>query len=96
MPEEPPAEGDHVKVSFKLPSGKRVMRRFLPSDSVDQILIVASALSEHPVSTIDVSTQFPKRSVHDVEGGLKASIKDAKLGGNLLLVETGKRRKVEK
>jgi hypothetical protein len=42
---------------------------------------------------LDVSTQFPKRSLWDVEGGMAATVKDAKVAGNLLLVETGKRRR---
>merc|ERR1719383_1285647 len=38
MPEEPAADVENLKVSLRLPSGKRITRRFLPSDAVDVML----------------------------------------------------------
>lgn len=86
MPEEPPEGGDAVKVSFRLPSGQRSTRRFLPSDAVEQMFRVASALAQEPVGLIDVATQFPKRNLRDIEGGLEATIKQAEVANNMVLV----------
>lgn len=94
MPEEPDADAEHVKVSFRLPSGQRVMRRLRPDDTMEVVFAVASALTSSPVHGIDVSTQMPKKSLRDAEGGLTLSVKDSKIAGNMLVVETGKRRRV--
>lgn len=95
MPEEPGTDVEHLKVSFRLPSGQRVMRRFRPTDTLEMLFAVASALSSCPPDDLDVSTQMPKRSLRDIDGGMVVTVKDAKVGGNMLLVETGKRRKTE-
>eukprot|EP00929_Paragymnodinium_shiwhaense_P113721 TRINITY_DN82015_c0_g1_i1.p1 TRINITY_DN82015_c0_g1~~TRINITY_DN82015_c0_g1_i1.p1 ORF type:complete len:511 (-),score=152.93 TRINITY_DN82015_c0_g1_i1:80-1612(-) len=93
MPEEPGADVEHLKVSFRMPSGQRVTRRFLPGDAVRQMFVVASALSGQALDAIDLSMQFPKRSLRDVDGTLTAKLKDVGVAGNMLLVETGKRRR---
>lgn len=93
VPEEPPADVEHLKVSFRTPSGQRVARRFLPSERVEHLLAVAASLVGQPVEEIDLSTQFPRRSLRDIEGGPEKCLKDAGVAGNMLLVETGKRRK---
>merc|ERR1712056_109774 len=93
MPEEPGTDVEHLKVSFRLPSGQRVMRRFKPADTLETLFAVASALSTCPLDDLDVSTQMPKRSLRDVDGGMAVTVKDAKVGGNMLLVETSKRRR---
>ncbi|CAK0850030.1 unnamed protein product [Prorocentrum cordatum] len=41
MPEEPPAGAEHLKVSFRLPTGKRETRRFLPADPVERMVSAA-------------------------------------------------------
>lgn len=86
MPEEPPGDVEHLKVSFRIPSGQRVARRFLPTDPLEQMFKVASALTKEPVSLVDLSTQFPKRALRDIEGGLQAVLKDAQVAGNMILV----------
>lgn len=86
MPEEPSETAEHIKVSMRLPSGSRVTRRFLPSEDLRQLFSVASAHTEQPVSRIDVSMQFPKRSLRDVEGGLSASLRDAQVAGSMVVV----------
>merc|ERR1719464_2499364 len=86
MPEEPAEAEQHLKVSFRLPSGQRVTRRFRPEDPLEQMFAVASAIAQQPPSLIDLSTQFPKRSMRDVEGGLQASMRDAQVAGNMVLV----------
>merc|ERR1719221_201434 len=86
MPEEPPDTEEHLKVSFRLPAGQRVTRRFRPTEPLEVMFAVASALTEQPTSVIDLSTQFPKRSLRDIEGGLQASMKDAQVAGNMILV----------
>mmetsp|Transcript_127435 Transcript_127435/g.354756 ORF Transcript_127435/g.354756 Transcript_127435/m.354756 type:complete len:450 (-) Transcript_127435:204-1553(-) len=86
MPEEPADSAEHLKVSFRLPSGQRVTRRFLPTDPLEQMFAVASALTEQPPSRVDLSTQFPKRSLRDVPGGLQVLMKDAEVAGNMVLV----------
>jgi len=86
MPEEPPETVEHLKVSFKLPSGAARVRRFLASAKLEDMFAVASALVEHPVSRVDLSTQFPKRSLRDIAGGFDASLKDAQVAGNVILV----------
>merc|ERR1712136_406619 len=86
MPEEPAADVENLKVSLRLPSGKRITRRFLPSDAVDVMFDVASALCEEPVSKIELATQFPKRSLRDIEGGLQVQLKDAQVANNAILV----------
>mmetsp|Transcript_62626 Transcript_62626/g.179635 ORF Transcript_62626/g.179635 Transcript_62626/m.179635 type:complete len:456 (-) Transcript_62626:137-1504(-) len=83
MPEEPPAGGDAVKVVFKLP-GSRAERRFLPTDTVETMFRVASALTQEPVSCIDMSTQFPKRALREV--GMEATVKDAQVAGGVVMV----------
>jgi len=85
-PEEPPEDTQHLKVSFKLPSGQRVTRRFLPDAPVEQMFAVASRATEQPMSRIDLSTQFPKRSLRNIEGGMQALMKDAQVAGSMVLV----------
>merc|ERR1711862_623225 len=41
MPEEPPEGEDALKVSFRMPSGQRTMRRFRPDDTVEVMFAVA-------------------------------------------------------
>eukprot|EP00930_Biecheleria_cincta_P085726 TRINITY_DN75098_c0_g1_i1.p1 TRINITY_DN75098_c0_g1~~TRINITY_DN75098_c0_g1_i1.p1 ORF type:complete len:444 (-),score=91.23 TRINITY_DN75098_c0_g1_i1:142-1473(-) len=86
LPEEPCDAVEHIKVSLKLPSGTRVTRRFLPGDPLEQMFIVAAALAEQPLRLVDLATQFPKRSLRDVEGGLSILVKDAQVAGNMILV----------
>jgi len=86
MPEEPAEDTQHLKVSFRMPSGARVPRRFLADDRVEQMFLVASAASGLPPGRIDLSTQFPTRSLRDVEGGLQALLKDVQVQGNMVLV----------
>jgi len=85
-PEEPAEDTQHLKVSFKLPSGQRVNRRFLPDAPVEQMFAVASAATEQPMSRIDLSTQFPKRSLRNIEGGMQVMMKDAQVAGSVVLV----------
>lgn len=86
MPAEPPDTVEHVKVSFRLPSGQRVTRRFLPASLVEEMFAVASALADQPLSSIDLATQFPKRLLRDVEGGLGSTIGAAQVAGSLVVV----------
>lgn len=86
MPEEPPETVEHLKVSFKLADGKRVTRRFLPTEPISQMFEVASALVSEPVSLIDLSTQYPKRSLRGLEGGLEVKMQDAQVAGNMVLI----------
>ncbi|CAK0873469.1 unnamed protein product [Prorocentrum cordatum] len=73
-------------VSFRIPSGQRVTRRFLPAEPIEQMFLVASALTKEPVRLVDLSTQFPKRALRDIEGGLQTPMKDANVAGNMILV----------
>eukprot|EP00439_Symbiodinium_sp_Y106_P032634 s6810_g3.t3 len=86
LPEEPAEGVEHLKVSLRLPSGQRVARRFLPDDHLEQMFVVAAALTDKPTEKVDLATQFPTRSLREIEGGLSISIKEAKVAGNLLLV----------
>merc|ERR1712100_280044 len=86
MPEEPPDSVEHLKVSFRLPSGARIVRRFLPDDTILRMFAVASAASEQPMSAIELATTFPKRSLRDIEGGMDALLKDAGVGGAMVNV----------
>jgi len=86
MPVEPGADVGTLKVSFRLPNGQRVTRRFVPTDCVEQMFAVASASAETPPSRIDLSTQFPKRSLRDIEGGLTCQLKDAGVAGSMIMV----------
>jgi len=86
MPDEPPEGVDAIKVSFRLPSGQRTTKRFLQTDAVEKMFVVASALAQQPLSLIDLATQYPKRSLRDVEGGLTASVKAAEVANNMVLV----------
>lgn len=86
IPEEPPDGPDCVKTSIKLPSGQRVTRRFLAEAPLEEMFVVASALAEQPMSMIELSTQFPKRSLRDVEGGLDTKMRDAQVANNMILV----------
>jgi len=86
MPEEPPEGGDVIKVSFRLPDGKRVTRRFAGGDTVEVMFRVASALAQEPMSLVDLATQYPKRSLREVEGGLDATLKDSQVANNMVLV----------
>jgi len=86
LPEEPADSVEHLKVSLRLPSGQRITRRFVPTDSVEQMFVVAAALSEQPTRLVDLSTQFPKRSLRDIEGGLSTPMKDAQVAGSMILV----------
>jgi hypothetical protein len=86
MPAEPAESAECLKVSFRLPSGQRVVRRFLRVDTVEQMFMVASALAERPPSAVDLNTQFPKRSLRDVEGGMQALIKDVEVANSQILV----------
>eukprot|EP00927_Polykrikos_kofoidii_P078722 TRINITY_DN75538_c0_g1_i1.p1 TRINITY_DN75538_c0_g1~~TRINITY_DN75538_c0_g1_i1.p1 ORF type:complete len:495 (-),score=97.15 TRINITY_DN75538_c0_g1_i1:112-1596(-) len=91
--EEPGTDVGHLKVSFRMPSGQRVTRRFLPVHTVEQMFAVVASLVGQSIEMIDLSTQFPKQSLRDIEGGFAKTLKDAGVAGNLLLVETGKRRR---
>ncbi|CAE7704626.1 PUX7 [Symbiodinium sp. CCMP2592] len=86
LPEEPAEGVEHLKVSLRLPSGQRVARRFRPDDHLEQMFVVAAALTDKPTEKVDLATQFPTRSLREIEGGLSISIKEAKVAGNLLLV----------
>lgn len=86
MPPEPDEGLAHLKVSFRLPAGQKINRRFLPTDPLERMFAVASALTAQPPSRVDLSTQFPKRSLRDVDGGLQLLVKDAQVAGNLILV----------
>jgi len=86
MPEEP-AEGSQgvLKVSFRLPDGKRIMRRFDAGDTLAEMFAVVSATVEQPVSKIDLATQFPNRALRDVEGGFGAKLQDLQVSGSMVL-----------
>merc|ERR1712194_469920 len=84
MPEEPVDGVEHIKVSFRTPSGQRVTRRFLSADKVGQMFHVASALCKCPADSIDLSTQFPKRALREIEGGLETLLKDAQVAGSMV------------
>lgn len=87
MPEEPPPDSaEHLKVSLRLPSGQTVKRRFLPGDPLDRMFDVASALAQETKSCIHLSTQFPKRTLRDIDGGLQTSMKDAKVAGDTVWI----------
>lgn len=86
MPEEPPADAQHLKVSFRLPTGKTERRRFLPADPVERMFQVASALAGAPLRLVDLSTNFPKRSLRDIAGGLDCLVKDAEVAGSQVMV----------
>lgn len=86
MPAEPPDNVDHLKVSLRLPSGQRVARRFLPSSLLEEMFAVAAALVDQPMSCVDLSTQFPKRSLRDIDGGFKAFLKDAQVHNSVVVV----------
>lgn len=86
MPPEPAETEEHLKVSFRLPNGTRVQRRFPPAGQLELMFQAASALAEKPPSSIDLSTQFPKRSLRDVEGGMQVLLKDAQVAGNVITV----------
>lgn len=90
LPEEPPEGSDCVKTSMKLPSGQRVTRRFLADAPLEQMFAAASALAEQPMSLIDLSTQFPKRSLRELEGGLECKMRDAQVANNMILVNVRK------
>mmetsp|Transcript_40746 Transcript_40746/g.110182 ORF Transcript_40746/g.110182 Transcript_40746/m.110182 type:complete len:451 (-) Transcript_40746:166-1518(-) len=84
MPEEPAEGAGCLKVSFKLAAGQRITRRFLPTDTLEQMFNVVSALSEQPPSRVDLNTQFPKRSLRDL--GMQVLMKDAEVAGSMVLV----------
>lgn len=86
MPDEPAEDIEHLKVSIRLPSGQRITRRFRPEDPLEQMFVVAAALAEKPARLVDLSTQFPKRSLRDIEGGLTVPMKDAQVAGNMIMV----------
>jgi hypothetical protein len=86
MPEEPAESAECAKVSFRLPSGQRIMRRFLKTAPISEMFAVASASAEAPVSRIDLTTQFPKRSLRDAEGGMDLLVKDAQVAGSQIMV----------
>ncbi|CAK9064356.1 unnamed protein product [Durusdinium trenchii] len=86
MPEEPAEDVEHLKVSIRLPSGQRITKRFRPDDPLEQMFVVAAALAEKPARLVDLSTQFPKRSLRDIEGGLTVPMKDAQVAGNMIMV----------
>merc|ERR1712232_928496 len=86
MPEEPEEATEHVKVCFKLPSGTQLKKRFRPDDPLEHMFAVASASTEQPQCSIELATQFPKRSLRDIDGGLQALVRDAGVAGNVVLV----------
>jgi len=86
MPEEPAADAEHLKVSIRLPSGQRVTRRFRPEEPLEQMFVVAAALTEKPTRLVDLSTQFPTRALRDIEGGLSVPLKDCQVAGNMITV----------
>jgi len=86
MPEEPPDSVEHLKVSFRLPSGSRLVRRFLPDDTLGRMFAVVSAASEQPMSALELSTTFPTRSLRDIEGGMGVLLKDAGVAGAMVNV----------
>jgi hypothetical protein len=92
-PSEPPAEmpaepegPECLKVMLKLPSGERYPRRFLPNAPVAEMFAVASAKVGAPVSKVELSTQFPKRSLRDIAGGMESLLKDAEVAGSQVMV----------
>lgn len=86
MPEEPAENIGHIKVCFRVPSGSNIKRRFLPSATIETMLATASALTDKPMSRIDLATTYPKRLLRDIDGGLQTSVKDAQVADNVVLV----------
>jgi hypothetical protein len=86
MPAEPEEGAEAVKVSLRLPSGQRVMRRFRPDAPVSEMFAVASAASSTPMSRVELALQFPTRSLREIEGGLESLIKDAQVAGSQVMV----------
>eukprot|EP00933_Yihiella_yeosuensis_P042030 TRINITY_DN3647_c0_g3_i1.p1 TRINITY_DN3647_c0_g3~~TRINITY_DN3647_c0_g3_i1.p1 ORF type:complete len:368 (+),score=84.81 TRINITY_DN3647_c0_g3_i1:338-1441(+) len=86
LPDEPGPDTEHVKVRLSLPGGAKVTRRFLSNNPVEEMFTVAAALSNEPIRLVDLCTQFPTRSLRDIEGGLQVLIKDAQVAGNMLMV----------
>jgi len=86
MPEEPPAGDGILKVSLRLPSGQRTARRFRPGDRLECMFDVASALANEPKSSIELSTQFPTRSLRELPGGLETPLSEAQVAGNMILI----------
>jgi len=86
LPEEPPEGPGLLCLSLRLPSGQRVARRFWPDARLEQLFAVASALSKQPAIRLDLCTQFPRRSLREVEGGLESTLEAAKVAGSLVVV----------
>lgn len=87
MPEEP-AEGTAgiIKVSLRLPNGKRVAKRFLGANPLQEMFAVASASCEVPIGKIDLWLQFPKQHLRSLDRGLETPMSDAKVAGSMVLV----------
>lgn len=81
---EEPAEGAKgaVKIQFRLPNGKRVIRRFLETDPVDAVYTFADKESgSHFGQVLELRCGFPPKDLGSLKG---KSIQEAKLSGEMI------------
>ncbi|XP_008482478.1 FAS-associated factor 2 [Diaphorina citri] len=88
VPEEPsPDDTEAVKIVFKMPNGKRLERRFLNTNSVNDVYIFIFCHPDSP-DYFEIATNFPRKVLcTDIEDGKDISLKKAGLNkGEVLFV----------
>jgi len=81
-----PTEGNMVRIRFKLPSGKKLQRKFLATDTFELVrAFVSVSLSDmdQNIDNFNLNTQFPKRSFTADEAAL--TLQEAGLSGAVAL-----------
>uniref|UniRef100_A0A8D9B6C5 FAS-associated factor 2-B n=1 Tax=Cacopsylla melanoneura TaxID=428564 RepID=A0A8D9B6C5_9HEMI len=88
VPEEPaPDDSEAVRIVFKMPNGKRLERRFLNTNTVNDVYIFIFCHPDSP-DFFEIATNFPRKVLcTDLEDGKHISLKTAGLNkGEVLFV----------
>lgn len=81
-----PTEGNLLSIRFKLPSGKKLQRKFLVTDTFEMVrAFVSVSLSDmgQSIDNFNLNTQFPKRSFTEDDAGM--TLQEAGLSGAVAL-----------
>lgn len=81
-----PTEGNLLTIRFKLPSGKKLQRKFLATDTFELVrAFVSVSLSDmdQRIDNFNLNTQFPKRSFTEDQSSL--TLQEAGLSGAVAL-----------
>ena len=82
-PEPPASNTEAVRIQFRLPTGKKVVRRFLKTDLVEMTykFVEESCVGEGHGRVLELKSGFPPKSIEDKK---TSTISDAGLAGEMI------------